>query len=69
MQTKHDSYNLMTSGEVANLIGVSVDTIRRWEKSGKVAALFTPTGHRRFRREDVERLLQPSAPSAPEQVA
>jgi len=58
MQTKHDSYeDLLTSGQAAALVSVSIDTIRRWEKAGRIAALRTPTGHRRFRRGDVEQLL------------
>lgn len=36
-------------GEAAKLRGVSIDTLRRWEKSGKIQAIRTEGGHRRYR--------------------
>lgn len=45
-------------GEAAALIGVSTDTLRRWERSGRITAVRTPTGHRRFKRSDIEALLR-----------
>jgi excisionase family DNA binding protein len=45
-------------GEAAALIGVSVDTLRRWEAAGQIKAARTPTGQRRFKRSDVEALLR-----------
>ncbi len=59
MQTKHavPQGDHLTVGESAQLIGVSVDTLKRWEKAGRITSLRTPTGHRRFRRSDVEALL------------
>jgi excisionase family DNA binding protein len=44
-------------GDAARLIGVHVDTLRRYEASGRIAAQRTPSGHRRFKRSDVEALL------------
>jgi len=44
--------------EAAALIGVSVDTLRRWKRDGRIKAVRTPTGHRRFKRSDVEALLR-----------
>ena len=35
-------------GEAASLLGVSVTTLRRWERSGRLAAEQTPGGHRRY---------------------
>jgi excisionase family DNA binding protein len=62
MQSKHadKADDLLTTGESADIVGVSVDTIKRWERAGKITSLRTPTGHRRFRRGDVEALLQPA---------
>ncbi|WP_323300484.1 IS607 family transposase [Crocosphaera sp. UHCC 0190] len=40
--------NLLTIQEAAQLLGVSTKTIRRWEKAGKIEAMRTPGGHRRF---------------------
>lgn len=43
-------------GEAARILGVSIDTVRRWESDGKLASTRTPGGQRRFRLVDVERL-------------
>jgi excisionase family DNA binding protein len=40
----------------ADLLGVHENTLRRWEQKGLIKAVKLPTGVRRFRREDVERL-------------
>jgi excisionase family DNA binding protein len=50
----------LTVGEAASLVGVSTDTIKRYEKRGLIASERTPTGHRRFHYADVKLLLQPS---------
>lgn len=34
--------------EASKRLGVSVDTLRRWEAAGKINAIRTPTGHRRY---------------------
>lgn len=38
---------------------VTVGTVRAWESAGKLTAIRTPGGQRRFRRSDVEALLTP----------
>jgi excisionase family DNA binding protein len=48
---------LMTPGEVANLFRVHVSTVARWATEGRLRAIVTPGGHRRYRREDVEELF------------
>jgi excisionase family DNA binding protein len=48
----------LSVGEAAVMLGVSVDTMRRWDRDGRITALRTPTKHRRFRRSDVETLLK-----------
>ena len=35
-------------GEAAKELGVSVDTLRRWEKAGRIPVERTPQGHRRY---------------------
>ncbi|AOD20236.1 hypothetical protein IM25_00115 [Rhodococcus sp. p52] len=59
MQTKHASKerDLIPVGEAAKLLGVSVDTVKRWEKAGRISSVRTPTGHRRFDRDEVLALL------------
>lgn len=59
MQDKHPANpdELLASGDAASLIGVHRDTIKRWEKLGRITSLRTPDGHRRYRRGDVEALL------------
>ncbi len=43
---------LISIGEIAELKAVSVDTIRRWEKEGKLKSVRTDGGHRRYRLAD-----------------
>jgi excisionase family DNA binding protein len=42
--------------EAARRLGVHENTLRRWENTGLIRAVKLPTGVRRFREEDVERL-------------
>lgn len=48
----------MTPGEVADELGVSAATVRRWEVRGVLlpSRRFPGSRHRRYRREDVEAL-------------
>ena len=43
----------LTSAEVANLLGVSEASVKRWSDSGVLSKEKTAGGHRRFRPEDV----------------
>lgn len=48
---------LLTAPEAAKLLGVSVDTLRRWDEAGTLRPDFvTPGSHRRYRRSSIERL-------------
>jgi excisionase family DNA binding protein len=49
--------NLLTSAEVARLTGVGPTAVKRWADSGTLPCIRTAGGHRRFRREDVDRFL------------
>lgn len=44
-------------GEAAEMLGVSVETLRRWERSGRIGARRTAGGQRVVRLEDVRQLL------------
>lgn len=48
---------LLTPAEVAALFRVSPKTVTRWARSGKLTALRTLGGHRRFRAAEVRDLL------------
>jgi excisionase family DNA binding protein len=48
---------LLTPSEVARMLRVNPKTVTRWAKAGKLPAIKTMGGHRRFRRDDVERAV------------
>jgi excisionase family DNA binding protein len=59
-----DPAALLTSAEVAELLGVGVSAVKRWADSGTLPCVKTSGGHRRFRRHDVDRALRsPEAPA------
>ncbi|HEX6977337.1 MAG TPA: MerR family DNA-binding transcriptional regulator [Patescibacteria group bacterium] len=47
---------LFTIHEAARKLGVSVDTLRRWEKKGKITSERTEGGHRRYSLEEIENI-------------
>ena len=53
--THKSAADLLPIGEAARLLGVSVGTVRRWEREGKISAQRTPGGQRRFDRAEIER--------------
>ena len=49
---------MLMPGEVANMLGVHVNTVRRWANRGILEAYSVgPRGDRRFRQRDVESFL------------
>ena len=46
----------LSLGEAAKQLGVSVDTLRRWDRDGKIATERDANGHRRVLVAEVERL-------------
>lgn len=48
---------LLRPGQVAALFQVSRRTISDWARAGKLDAIITPGGHRRFRAKEVRALL------------
>ncbi len=52
----------LTPHEVAQWMMVSPVTVRGWAQKGLLLAEVTPGGHRRFRREEVERFARQSNP-------
>ncbi len=47
----------LTLGQAARYLGVAQSTIRKWSDSGRLPAFYTPGGHRRFRRGDLDQFL------------
>ena len=48
---------LLTLKETEQLLNVSKSTLQRWDNSGKLIALRTEGGHRRYKQSDIERLV------------
>jgi len=59
----------MTPAEVAALFRVDPKTVTRWADAGKMTAVRTLGGHRRYRRDEVQNLLVASALSSAETSA
>lgn len=57
MDTTDYDDTLLTPGEVAARFRVDPKTVTRWANAGKLTALRTLGGHRRYRRSEVELLL------------
>jgi excisionase family DNA binding protein len=53
-----DRNELLTPAEVAVLFRVNPKTVTRWARAGKISAIRTLGGHRRFRREEIESVLR-----------
>jgi excisionase family DNA binding protein len=48
----------LTRADVAELLGVSANTVARWAREGRIPCYRTLGGHRRFARAVVEDLLR-----------
>ena len=48
---------LLTPGEVAYMFRVNPKTVTRWARAGKISAVRTLGGHRRFRAAEIHRFL------------
>lgn len=49
METK-----LLSIGKTADILGVHVDTLREWDKDGKLISVKTPGNHRRYKQSDID---------------
>lgn len=59
--TQSSAADLLPIGETARLLGVSVGTVRRWEREGKISATRTLGGQRRFVRDDITKIKNEAA--------
>lgn len=51
--------HLFRPDEAAKLLGVHIQTIRRWIREDKLSSIKTMGGHSRIPKEEIERLLTP----------
>jgi len=51
--------NLLTIGQTSKLLGVSIDTLRRWDKSGKFSSVrLSSGGNRYYRKSEVDLFIK-----------
>ncbi len=55
----------LTLGQAAKYIGVAQSTIRKWSDEQRVPTFYTPGGHRRYKRADLDAFLERSGPGRP----
>jgi excisionase family DNA binding protein len=55
----------LTLGQAAAFLGAAQSTVRKWADRKLVPAFYTPGGHRRFRRSDLEEFLAAPRADAP----
>ncbi len=58
MADHHNTEPLLTPAEVAALFRVNPKTVTRWARAGKITAIRTLGGHRRFRASEIRRCLE-----------
>jgi len=58
MQEPIDTTALLTPNEVAEIFRVNPKTVTRWARAGKISAVRTLGGHRRFRASEIRRVLE-----------
>ena len=49
---------LLTPAEVAAMFRVNPKTVTRWARAGRISAVRTLGGHRRFRASEIRRFLE-----------
>lgn len=53
----------MAIGEAAKYLGVSRDTLRRWEKKGKIKAIRSPTNRRYYTQKQLDAVMSGKKPA------
>jgi excisionase family DNA binding protein len=56
-----DSKELMTPSEVGKALRVDAKTVTRWAERGLLFSIKTPGGHNRFRRADIDAIMNGEA--------
>jgi excisionase family DNA binding protein len=57
MDANPDQDALLTPSEVAAMFRVNPKTVTRWARAGKISAIRTLGGHRRFRAAEIKKFL------------
>ena len=57
MANNYDEEALLTPSEVAAMFRVNPKTVTRWARSGKISAIRTLGGHRRFKASEIKSFL------------
>ena len=60
--------HLLTPTQAADVLGVHVDTLKRWAREGKVVGVRLPGGHWKFTRADLDTFIA-AGRTRPETVA
>jgi excisionase family DNA binding protein len=55
--------DLLTASAAGALLGVHEETIRAWAKEGLIRHIVLPSGQRRYRRADIDAILEPVEPT------
>ena len=63
-QPGDDGDDWLTLGQAAKYLGVAQSTIRKWSDQSRLPAFYTPGGHRRYRRRDLDAFVSGSANAA-----
>ena len=58
-----ESEALLTPSEVAAMFRVDPKTVTRWAKAGKISAIRTLGGHRRYRESEIRALINGEIPA------
>jgi DNA-binding transcriptional MerR regulator len=57
MQNSVPGDRLLSIGKSSEYLGVSIDTLRRWEKRGRITPLRSPGGHRYYSKDELDSLF------------
>lgn len=50
---------LLKIGEAAEMLSVNPETLRRWDRQGKLkAVIISKRGDRRYRKQDIEKFIE-----------
>ncbi|MBU0569912.1 helix-turn-helix domain-containing protein [Patescibacteria group bacterium] len=55
--SESEKMDYLSIGEASEYLGISIDTLRRWEKKERITAYRSPGGHRYFQKEDLKGLF------------